>query len=641
VSPKYPLTIPPFTFGIQEEHIRPIAALINQLRDLELVQKAADTPPPPANPILGGVTVSGVPNAWDHTARYAPEDHVVFQDEVYKCIAAHLSHPRLSPLDTPQLWSLIPNTAVITDKALLLTLNVNPTPWKERVNYDIGVRVIFKGMIYMCIQAHRSQSDWTPDITLSLWKPLEAAPPEPPQVEPPLYRRRSLLLPIEVNLQPVIATPVNDRKKADEDRRKAAQDAEKEAIDLLKTYEDLKLAISELVKLNPNLLELAAQPTRPAIDVEDKFGKVKGVQEQQEYRRQLRDIALGKAKAQLLPETWQTVTAVADPTDPPAPVPAEPTGAYNLAKDLLSTAGLLHPKGSWSPIPPEDRTPRLKSSALASLSETTKNVLNDPSRGIDITKQSLNRVFVLLTFLKFISDNLATTDIIQRLRLELDGILGALKALAPTGDNTSYTRMGAGFITTRSPILSRVTALLYGHQVSKSATALPVLPLDGRVPHTKGNVSSVGMADLLVVRQTLTGYEGADVAHIENVLKGENHQRTNTQTTRTETTVSVETEKTTTEEHELTSTSRFEMSKEVENTLDEDQSLKADLKVSAKYGPVVSVDASAEGSISRKKQEVTKAASKFSQDVVERTVKKITEKVSEKRTTTTIVSLVC
>lgn len=229
------------------------------------------------------------------------------------------------------------------------------------------------------------------------------------------------------------------------------------------------------------------------------------------------------------------------------------------------------------------------------------------------------------------------TDVIQRLRLELDGILVALKALAPTGDNVSYTRMGAGFITTRSPILSRVTALLYGHQVSKSASALPILPLDGRIPHTKGNVSSVGMADLLVVRQTLTGYEGADVAHIENVLKGENHQRTNTQTTRTETTVSVETEKTTTEEHELTSTSRYEMSKEVENTLDEDQSLKADLKVSAKYGPVVSVDASAEGSISRKKQEVTKAASKFSQDVVERTVKKITEKVSEKRTTTTIV----
>lgn len=317
---------------------------------------------------------------------------------MYKCIAAHLSHPRLSPPDTPQLWSLIPNPAVITDQALLLTLNEKPTQWKEGVNYEIGVRVIFKGMIYMCLQPHRSQSDWTPDITLSLWKPLEAAPPEPPQVEPPLYRRRNLLLPIEVNLQPVIATPVNDRKKADEDRRKAAQDAEKEAVDLLKTYEDLKLAISELVKLNPNLLELAAQPVRPAIDVEDKFGKTKGVQEQQEYRRQLRDIALGKAKAHLLPENWQTVMTAADPADPPAPVPAEPTGAYNLAKDLLSTTGLLNPKGAWNPIPPEDRTPRLKSSAFASLSETTKNVLNDPSRGIDITKQSLNRAFVLFTF---------------------------------------------------------------------------------------------------------------------------------------------------------------------------------------------------------------------------------------------------
>jgi hypothetical protein len=192
--------------------------------------------------------------------------------------------------------------------------------------------------------------------------------------------------------------------------------------------------------------------------------------------------------------------------------------------------------------------------------------------------------------------------------------------------------MGSAFITTRSPILSRVPAQLYGHRAPTSATALPTLPIDGRIPHSKGQVSSV-------VKQTLKGYEGADIAHIENALKGENRQRTITRTTKTETTISVETENTTSEEHELSSTSRFEMSKEAAKTLDEDQSLKADLKVSAKYGTAVTIDASAEGSVSRSKQEVTKTASKFSQDVTGRTVKKITEKVLEKRSTSTIVNI--
>jgi hypothetical protein len=140
-----------------------------------------------------------------------------------------------------------------------------------------------------------------------------------------------------------------------------------------------------------------------------------------------------------------------------------------------------------------------------------------------------------------------------------------------------------------------------------------------------------------VVKQTLKGYEAGDIAHVENVLKGESKQRTHTKTTRTETTVLTESDKATDEEHELVSTGRFEMGKETANTLKEDESLKAELKVSAKYGPAISIDASAEGSISRSKEEVTKTATKYSQDVVDRTVKKITERVLQKQTTTTIV----
>jgi hypothetical protein len=104
---------------------------------------------------------------------------------------------------------------VITDKTLLQTLNDHPTTWKPDVNYDIGGRVQYKGIIYMCLQAHRSQSDWAPSVTPALWKALEVAPPKPPDVAPLLYRNRSLLLPIELNLQPILAASAEERKKAE------------------------------------------------------------------------------------------------------------------------------------------------------------------------------------------------------------------------------------------------------------------------------------------------------------------------------------------------------------------------------------------------------------------------------------------
>jgi hypothetical protein len=153
-----------------------------------------------------------------------------------------------------------------------------------------------------------------------------------------------------------------------------------------------------------------------------------------------------------------------------------------------------------------------------------------------------------------------------------------------------------------------------------------VIP-DGRIPHTKGKVSPAGVADLLVVRQQLKGYELVDVAHIQNVssvscrsriiidikaqvLKGESSQMDHIVTNRIDQTEFIETEVIQDEESELSSTSRFEMSKETSVTIKEDQSLKGDLKVSASYGPFIEVAASVEGSTSRSKEESTKAASK-------------------------------
>ena len=41
--------------------------------------------------------------------------------------------------------------------------------WKPDTNYVIGDRRQFGGILWKCIQPHHSQSDWTPDVAVSLW----------------------------------------------------------------------------------------------------------------------------------------------------------------------------------------------------------------------------------------------------------------------------------------------------------------------------------------------------------------------------------------------------------------------------------------------------------------------------------------
>lgn len=42
-------------------------------------------------------------------------------------------------------------------------------PWEEDTEYAIGKLRSYNGELYKCIQAHRSQALWTPDVATSLW----------------------------------------------------------------------------------------------------------------------------------------------------------------------------------------------------------------------------------------------------------------------------------------------------------------------------------------------------------------------------------------------------------------------------------------------------------------------------------------
>ncbi|MEO8548898.1 MAG: hypothetical protein ABI678_02970 [Kofleriaceae bacterium] len=184
------------------------------------------------------------------------------------------------------------------------------------------------------------------------------------------------------------------------------------------------------------------------------------------------------------------------------------------------------------------------------------------------------------------------------------------------------------------------TAHKYIHLVGTTAIPvgpLPLGPMPGTtlnnsawtVPTTYGTITSVGMSDLLVVKQQLKRYERTDIAHIENVMKSESMKREHVTSTTTEEFSLTQTKSTSETEQDLESTDRFEMSRQVTTTLNEAASMQAGLTMSGSYGPSVNFTSSVQGSVQVQKSEATTQATKYSQDVTQKTAKKVSEEVMQ------------
>lgn len=75
---------------------------------------------------------------------------------------------------TPQekaraLRPLIEKAAIsLSDEDALGCVELFPA-WAADADYTVDERVRYGGKLYRCVQAHTSQSDWTPDATPALW----------------------------------------------------------------------------------------------------------------------------------------------------------------------------------------------------------------------------------------------------------------------------------------------------------------------------------------------------------------------------------------------------------------------------------------------------------------------------------------
>ncbi|MDB5318346.1 MAG: hypothetical protein JWO24_4190 [Rhodospirillales bacterium] len=421
------------------------------------------------------------------------------------------------------------------------------------------------------------------------------------------WRRRSLQLPLTLAGSTVLST----REKEDDLRKqrpKQVDERRREVSDRVSHYKRLTEVVKELSLIPASSFRQTVQEASPRSLPPDRLRLIAATDLASGYINDIRGLHFDQLRRGVDVRAFNVRSV--DMTDR-APTLGASTASTttDLAKTLVATKPqVLAGRPDLTPITQREVGFVLTAAGAGSLSAHTTEVLKQ--RQIDLTMTAVDKATLV------IEAEVAKTA------AEIDGLVGQ-----PT--KQSFMRIGHALISIQTPL-----ALDWGQFTWGGVIPWPTLPLDGRIPHTKGSVAPAGIADLLVVKQQLIGYEGMDIAHIENVLKGEKKLREHTHRETSEVVTFAETETTKSEERELETTDRFEMTRETATTIKEDIAVKAGLKVSGKYGPTVEFAVSAEGPYNRMKEEANKTATKFSQDVTERSAKKISERVLQRVQTT-------
>lgn len=123
------------------------------------------------------------------------------------------------------------------------------------------------------------------------------------------------------------------------------------------------------------------------------------------------------------------------------------------------------------------------------------------------------------------------------------------------------------------------------HQMAEMVRA-GSLPQAASEPPVRFAIRPVGVADLRVVRQVLTGYEKGELAHIDNVIQGETRERHHSRLQRVEQSQSDYTERDSEQYRESQSADRFEMGRFAFESSRQSQDQNSSITTSATYGEV-------------------------------------------------------
>lgn len=401
------------------------------------------------------------------------------------------------------------------------------------------------------------------------------------------YRRRSLMLP-SMDKAPSVLNTLDKAKVLEDLRRESTAKKRLDIVEKLKTIKDLRIAVKELTSLGSEHFYIRA----PEVT-------------QDEYRRLLVQTLLQQiAQLKENRKAESGAVEVEGGVNVRVPTPAAPTHLQPLTEIKTTENKQSLELRRWvdTTEPSNFSGFRLKASAQSALSEGTNNLLKN--RMLSISEHPMD-------------------SNVEKLSEEINDLMVDLDGMVQRPVKYSFKRYGRSLAVIKTP-----TLVNWEHILEDSPLAFYLL--DNRIPKSHGSIDPVGLADLMVVKQQLIRYEGGDVAHIENILKGEKKARDHTRRRETESLQFRESESVRTEERELESTNRFEMSSESTSIIKSDEMNRAGMGVSASYGPVVTVAASAERSTRRSKEQSIKTASNFSKDITERSASNISERVLER-----------
>ncbi|GAL83599.1 hypothetical protein C173_12015 [Sporocytophaga myxococcoides] len=270
------------------------------------------------------------------------------------------------------------------------------------------------------------------------------------------------------------------------------------------------------------------------------------------------------------------------------------------------------------------------------VSETQDAPKSDKKRGNDITgKITFAKSISVIDQRSFAKLHPATVSILKEYAIDKDNFQVSEPAteLQQSLDSL-YLSMSniedVEFINVMPVEARSIAGLAYLENKIKGLAGIQYKPY---IPPTnvRASIKPLGIGELKVVKQKLKNYTAGEVAHIENVLRGEYKERKHRVLDRTEEifTVSSETSEETTKDTQ--STERFELKKESEKTIEEQMSVQAGVTVSGSYG-VVTFGAHGEFAYSTSSQESNKNSSNFAREVIDRSVSKIQKRTKEERT---------
>ncbi|MHA7832699.1 MAG: hypothetical protein ACX93O_16500 [Flagellimonas sp.] len=268
-------------------------------------------------------------------------------------------------------------------------------------------------------------------------------------------------------------------------------------------------------------------------------------------------------------------------------------------------------------------------------------------RAMDIPVTSFNRVSPTLA--NEMSDT--TKEVIAQMDRNLDqlNIIDVVNAIEKEnavlanslyrgGMSGKVVKLGMDYSLDAIDILNEVVTDFNTHVPGICPAPPPEPPVldDPTLPDGVGNFQSLGITDLMVVKQQILRYEKGEVAHIENVLKSEDRTRRHRTLSRTEEIEIKEVETNEEIEKDLETTERFELQLETEKTIESDSSREAGVTVSGSYGPTVEFTANAGYTGNNASSTSDSSASKHAREITNRAVQRLQERVRRERTTKTI-----